>query len=946
MAATPYILPREKRESAVAVGNGTPGPFGPSTYKIFDTADVAVFAKAAGEDVYTDVTAGCTIAKTNPANAYDTFSVTFGANVPNTTSWYHQARRTAERSVAVTKAGTINAGELEKELTKQASAQSELRRDVDRAVRVNAGQDPITIIPAAEGELLSFDAEGNVVGSGENVDSINGSTAAAIAARDAARKWATEAEDVGVDDGVNPPGFSAFNWARKALASAVSAASYAAAAAASAIAAAGITSVVDRAAMQGLDQSIKKGARIYGEVGRNGDFAPVFGDLSALVAADTAQGIYVPFGSDLTGASGAWVRQGGWHVDGKVAGEWFGVLGTYLSDAHDDAGALQAAANMASTLGVRGVKVGSGTYGIGSQIVLPRNISIFGPGYSIGTRWDAAGGAWVHGKGANFAITHQPVTKNEANSTFLMTSGCGVKGVGIWYPNQPLVITGALVQYAPTFGLAPDPITASNVVAHAAIEDIYATNPYHLVSWGNNHGDCTLRNIHGTCLKQGFLIDKAFDVDRITDIHFNPNNAYVAAWPGNGVLKAQFDNSAVFMEIAKADQPYLDRVFSYGCFTGLLLSDKGSGSASGMALGTCGFEGAQKPVYVTGNPQECDFGFTQVGVSKGSIVGYPGQHGIEIAPSGRPKNLNFSRCRSFGSVGSAIQAGNVDGLNLNGFRAANADDKGDFSRGVVSLSGCTEVQSSGMILAIGVQSGSNFLVHIVMNNTTNAKVNDNIFAGNAGTWGSFVNASGIEAKNNKRRAGTTITAAAPFVNGQTNCVLHPLADTPNDDWFKSILAADRAGADVATVQNIFGAAADEFTLDAGTTYEFEAVYFISRSAGANSHTFATLFGGTATLTAIDYIAEIANPAGNVLANAQTLYVAAATASVLTAASTATNEQITVKLHGHIRVNAAGTLIPQFQYSAAPGGAPSIRRGSFFKCRPVGPGAMTTQGPVS
>lgn len=172
MAATPYILPREKRESAVAVGNGTVGPFGPSTYKIFDTADVTVWAKATGETVYTDVTASCTIAKTNPAAAYDTFSVTFGTAVPASTSWYHQARRTAERSVAVTKAGVLVAAELEKELSKQASAQSELRRDVDRAVTTNPGVDPIKVLPGALGHIATFDAEGNIIDSGTTSDNL------------------------------------------------------------------------------------------------------------------------------------------------------------------------------------------------------------------------------------------------------------------------------------------------------------------------------------------------------------------------------------------------------------------------------------------------------------------------------------------------------------------------------------------------------------------------------------------------------------------------------------------------------------------------------------------------------------------------------------------------------------------------------------------------------
>ncbi|TIX78901.1 MAG: hypothetical protein E5V24_25925, partial [Mesorhizobium sp.] len=76
MSDTPYPLPRETRESAILVGNGTVGPYGPSLYKVFDILDVAVFARAAGEDVFSDVTDQVTVTKTGDLD-YDTFSVTF-----------------------------------------------------------------------------------------------------------------------------------------------------------------------------------------------------------------------------------------------------------------------------------------------------------------------------------------------------------------------------------------------------------------------------------------------------------------------------------------------------------------------------------------------------------------------------------------------------------------------------------------------------------------------------------------------------------------------------------------------------------------------------------------------------------------------------------------------------------------------------------------------------
>ncbi|RVD44656.1 hypothetical protein EN742_01700 [Mesorhizobium sp. M4A.F.Ca.ET.020.02.1.1] len=199
----------------------------------------------------------------------------------------------------------------------------------------------------------------------------------------------------------------------------------------------------------------------------------------------------------------------------------------------------------------------------------------------------------------------------------------------------------------------------------------------------------------------------------------------------------------------------------------------------------------------------------------------------------------------------------------------------------------------------------------------------------------------VGATNTLRLMNPPKTSAATKYGGSGTIVTGDF-----DTGYRSVLSADRAGADVATAQNVFAATEDTITLLAGTTYEFEAQYMISRAAGTTSHTFATLFGGTATFTSIDYLAEIVNPTGNVLANQQSLHATAATATVLTAANTSATEYISVKLKGEMRVNAAGTVIPQFQYSAAPGGAPTIKRNSFFNIKPVGAGAMVKNGPWS
>lgn len=159
----------------------------------------------------------------------------------------------------------------------------------------------------------------------------------------------------------------------------------------------------------------------------------------------------------------------------------------------------------------------------------------------------------------------------------------------------------------------------------------------------------------------------------------------------------------------------------------------------------------------------------------------------------------------------------------------------------------------------------------------------------------------------------------------------------------SILTADRTGTDVNTAQAVFGATEDALTLAANTTYEFEALYYISRAAGTTSHTSGVLFGGTATFTSIDFLAQVTNPTGNALANVQQIMSSAATLVTLTAANTSATENLMIWLRGTIRTNGAGAIIPQFQFSAAPGGAPTIKRNSFFRCWPIGVDTVASVG---
>ncbi len=179
-------------------------------------------------------------------------------------------------------------------------------------------------------------------------------------------------------------------------------------------------------------------------------------------------------------------------------------------------------------------------------------------------------------------------------------------------------------------------------------------------------------------------------------------------------------------------------------------------------------------------------------------------------------------------------------------------------------------------------------------------------------------------------------------DGTNWLVVRAYPDDPRD--IRLVQSAAYVGANATTAQKLFGASANgAATLLANTTYEFEAIIHMARTAGTVSHTLALLFGGTATLVSIGYLVETTVATGNTLAAGSARWVNVATATVVTAASIVATENNTIRMRGFVRVNAGGTLIPQFQYSAAPGGAPTISANSGIKFKAIGSNAVTTAG---
>lgn len=116
------------------------------------------------------------------------------------------------------------------------------------------------------------------------------------------------------------------------------------------------TYVANIAALQALDTT-KDVLAFLTDVIREGVFAWMVGDYSALVAADTLSGVYVKANAIAT-TSGAWVRE----FDGPAFPEWWGAQG---DDATDDLASINLAVAM-----FRDVQLSAKIYRVSSAVVM------------------------------------------------------------------------------------------------------------------------------------------------------------------------------------------------------------------------------------------------------------------------------------------------------------------------------------------------------------------------------------------------------------------------------------------------------------------------------------------------------------------------------------------------------------------------------------------------
>lgn len=150
------------------------------------------------------------------------------------------------------------------------------------------------------------------------------------------------------------------------------------------------------------------------------------------------------------------------------------------------------------------------------------------------------------------------------------------------------------------------------------------------------------------------------------------------------------------------------------------------------------------------------------------------------------------------------------------------------------------------------------------------------------------------------------------------------------------LNANLAGANVATAQDVFGVGV---TLSASTVYAFDALYFLSKTAGTTSHTIGVGFAGSATINNIIYTGSLPGATTGVTSGVDTtpasIFGTTVSNTTMTPANATANNLRVFGIKGTVSINAGGTFIPQYTLSAAPGGAYSTVAGSYFLIYPIG-----------
>jgi len=306
-------------------------------------------------------------------------------------------------------------------------------------------------------------------------------------------------------------------------------------------------------------------------------------------------------------------------------------------------------------------------------------------------------------------------------------------------------------------------------------------------------------------------------------------------------------------------------------------------------------------------------------------LGLSGIQGISPGTSGVSNTITFGATGYYEFAFSTSDGGSTITLfdlnrALTNFTSADINTDDITATGNITATGAgkvaafTTVTSTGNITATGNTAGGNLI--------TGGRVvsTGNVVGGNLTTGGLITATGNISGLNINGymypSAGTTSAAALDFTAG--SLLTTPIAGAFEYDG--TVFYATPVASQRGQLQSQFL----RVQVSNNTLTDTTSAQAVFSSPSAVSLAVTTSTG--VALTAVSRI-----------------YGTSTTALVVTGASTSATENLVITLKGIMKTNAATAITPQFLYSAAPGGAPTVLPNSYIKLIPLGNSSMISVG---
>jgi len=174
--------------------------------------------------------------------------------------------------------------------------------------------------------------------------------------------------------------------------------------------------------------------------------------------------------------------------------------------------AIQKALDDASAAGGGTVFLPEGRYRLEGMLTIASNVFLRGRWSPIGPDRPAEGTIlMIHN------LEHE-------QSVLLTGSGCGVRDLTFWHPDQPIAES--------TASLSQSPLVIRGQAGVVTIENITLVNPGRGIDL-SQASTCCLRGIYGSPLHCGLSADRSFAVSRYDSIHFSPDYWSWSMLPGS-----------------------------------------------------------------------------------------------------------------------------------------------------------------------------------------------------------------------------------------------------------------------------------------------------------------------------------------------------------------------------------------------------------------------------